>query len=237
MSTANNPIIVAIDTPDIQRAKQLCSGLAGHVGAVKLGLEFFSSHGPAGVREVLPPDMPLFLDLKFHDIPNTVGKAIRALQGLPIWLLTIHTSGGPAMMQAAAEASHWLADQGQKRPNVLGVTVLTSMDQADLAETGVAHDIPTQVAKLGLLAEKSGLDGLVCSPHEIELLRGKVNGNMLLVTPGIRPAGSAMGDQKRALTPKQAVELGADYLVIGRPITKAADPAKAAQAILSELDI
>ena len=233
---ADNPIIVAIDTPDITRASTLCHNLQGHVGAVKLGLEFFSAHGPDGVRKALPEGMPLFLDLKLYDIPNTVSKAIRSLKGLPVWLLTIHTSGGAAMMEAAAEAADWLAEQGQKRPHVLGVTVLTSMDDDDLTDVGVKQNVAKQVKQLALLAEKSGLDGVVCSPKEIELLRDtfakiekETNKHMLLVTPGIRPVGSDMGDQKRAMTPKQALEAGADYLVIGRPITQADDPVQVAQ--------
>lgn len=316
---SRNPIIVAVDTPDIYRAKELCTQLRGHVGAVKLGLEFFSAHGPEGVREVLPEGMPLFLDLKFHDIPNTVGKAICALKGLPIHLLTIHTLGGAPMMRAAVEAADWLASQGQARPNVLGVTVLTSMDEADMEQIGVQLDVAKQVEKLALLAQQSGLDGVVCSPQEIEMLRrilghsallseqkkssstqvgeqspspplageplfttplagglgGAVssdrgrresppltppasgvgissdpqvrweknkdlqapwqNNNMLLVTPGIRPAGAAMGDQKRVMTPAEAISAGADYLVIGRPITEAKDPVTLCGEILSTL--
>ena len=231
MSSDKNPIIVAIDTPDIQRAAALCTSLNGHVGAVKLGLEFFSAHGADGVREVLPKGLPLFLDLKFHDIPNTVGKAIRALKGLPIELLTIHTSGGAAMMQAAKEAADWLAEQGQKRPNILGVTVLTSMDKGDLEDVGVMWEVADQVKRLALLAKQHGLDGLVCSPQEVAMLREIVDldssRRMLLVAPGIRPIGAESGDQKRTMTPQNAMDAGADYLVIGRPITGADDPVKA----------
>ena len=232
---SDNPIICAIDTPDIARAKELCHLLQGHVGAVKLGLEFFSAHGPAGVREVLPEGMPLFLDLKYHDIPNTVSKAIRALKGLPVWMVTIHTSGGVKMMQAAAEAADWLAEQGQVRPNILGVTVLTSMDKADLKEIGIKTDVAKQVKHLAVLAADHGLDGLVCSPLEIDLLRktpSKAKKEMLLVVPGIRPEGFDKNDQKRVMTPKQALEAGADYLVIGRPITQAEDPVGVVQALL-----
>lgn len=241
--TKTNPIIVAIDTPDKARAKALCAMLNGHVGAVKLGLEFFSAHGPAGVREVLPEGLPLFLDLKFHDIPNTVSKAIRALKGLPIHLLTIHTSGGASMMKAAAEAADWLGGQGSTRPKVLGVTVLTSLDALDMEQIGVGRDVGQQVEKLVLLAKASGLDGIVCSPHEIKRLQylkaevspplPPVNGEdeFIFVVPGIRPEGSAQGDQKRVMTPKEALAAGADYLVIGRPITEAENPLDVIKAL------
>lgn len=236
----NNPIIVAIDTPDIQRAKALCAQLKEHVGAVKLGLEFFTAHGACGVREVVPEGMPLFLDLKFHDIPNTVGKAIRALDGLNIAMLTIHTLGGVSMMQSARDAADWLAAQGNLRPKVLGVTVLTSLNQEDLSKIGINEDISHWVRLLAIQAKQSGLNGIVCSPHEIKVLRahfrehGEVDSNrMLLVTPGIRPAGSAAGDQKRTMTPREALDAGADYLVIGRPITDAEDPVDVAQKLLA----
>lgn len=232
----SNPIIAAIDTPDIARAKELCHMLNGHVGAVKLGLEFFSAHGPEGVREVVPEGLPLFLDLKFYDIPNTVYKAVRALKGLPVSMLTVHTSGGKLMMKGAKDAADWLAEQGQPRPNVLGVTVLTSMDKSNLLEIGVKAEVEKQVQHLGSLAAEAGLDGVVCSPQEIEMLRSsfaKAKYDMLLVVPGIRPPGFDKNDQKRVMTPKQALEAGADYLVIGRPITQAEEPAKVAQDILT----
>ncbi len=227
----SSPIIVAIDTTDKARAKLLCDTLCGHVGAVKLGLEFFTAHGVAGVREVVPEGVLLFLDLKFHDIPNTVSKAIKSLKGLSIAMLTIHTSGGVSMMQAAAEAANWLGEQGDVRPKVLGVTVLTSLDVIDMEKIGVQLDVTKQVEKLALLADASGLDGVICSPHEISILREKIRKDFKLVVPGIRPVGSASGDQKRTMTPKEALAAGADYLVIGRPITEAEDALSVTQSI------
>lgn len=223
-----NPILCAIDTPDRARAQRLVSALAGSVGGVKLGLEFFSANGPEGVRAVAR-GIELFLDLKLHDIPNTVAGAVRSALALDPLLLTLHCAGGPAMLRAAAEA------RGVQRTKLLGVTVLTSLDDSDLAATGQSGPIENQVRRLALLAKQSGLDGVVCSPQEVALLRQACGPDFLLVVPGIRPAGSAAGDQKRIQTPRAAIEAGADYLVIGRPITEAGDPAAAARAILAEL--
>ncbi|MCC7260807.1 MAG: orotidine-5'-phosphate decarboxylase [Alphaproteobacteria bacterium] len=226
---SHNPIICAIDTTDVAEAKALAASLKPHIGMVKLGLEFFTANGAAGVREVTAGGTPLFLDLKFHDIPNTVAGAVRAAIALKPQLMTIHASGGKAMMQAAADAAR---GSGAK---ILGVTVLTSMDDSDLASIGVQATAPDQVRRLADLALRSGLDGIVCSPQEITLLRAHCGKDFTLVTPGIRPAGSDKGDQKRTLTPKEALAHGADHLVIGRPITQAADPVTAAKAIKASL--
>lgn len=225
-SNANNPIICAIDTTDVAKAKNLVQAVHGSVGAIKLGLEFFTANGIAGVNAVAG-GIPLFLDLKFHDIPNTVAGAVRATASINAFMLTIHTSGGKAMMQAAAEAAKTLP----KKPMIIGVTVLTSLDGYDLESIGMQNDVGYQANKLTELAQDSGLDGVVCSPHEIEILRRQCGKDFKLIVPGIRPAGSAADDQKRVMTPKKAIQKGADYLVIGRPITEAKDPAQAAREL------
>ena len=225
-----NPIICAIDTTDIPAAKKLVGDVRGSVGAVKLGLEFFVANGAAGVREVAG-DAPLFLDLKFHDIPNTVAGAVRATRSINAFMMTVHAAGGKAMLQAAKKAALELPN----KPMIIAVTVLTSLDQNDVASIGVSHSLSDQVKKLANLAQESGVDGVVCSPHEIEILRKECGEDFKLIVPGIRPMGSASGDQKRVMTPKEALDLGASYLVIGRPITESADPAAAATAIASSL--
>jgi orotidine-5'-phosphate decarboxylase len=224
-----NPILCAIDTPDLARAQTLIAATAGAVGGVKLGLEFFVAHGPAGVRQAAGAEKNLFLDLKLHDIPNTVAGAVKSSLTLDPLLLTLHCAGGAAMMRAAAEA------RGSARTKLLGVTVLTSLDDSDLAATGQTGPAAAQVRRLALLAQASGLDGVVCSPQEVAMLRAACGKGFLLVVPGIRPAGAAVGDQKRVQTPRDAIDAGADYLVIGRPITEAPDPQAAARAILGEL--
>jgi len=224
-----NPILAAIDTPELSRASALIAALDGVVAGVKLGLEFFCAHGPAGIRQAAAGRANLFLDLKLHDIPNTVAGALRAALALDPLFVTFHAGGGPGMLRAAVEA------RGNARTKLLGVTVLTSLDDDDLAATGQAGPVAAQVRRLALLAKASGLDGIVCSPQEVAMIREACGEDFLLVVPGIRPAGTALGDQKRVQTPRAAIEAGADYLVIGRPITEAADPAAAARAILAEL--
>lgn len=232
----NNPIICAVDTTDVTQARSLAEQLSGCVGALKLGLEFFTANGAAGVAQVASPDFPVFLDLKFHDIPNTVAKAVNATAGIDTFLMTVHSAGGAAMMKAAAEAASQNAEKtGRRRAMVVGVTVLTSLDEGDLHSIGVEGGVLAQVVRLAELAQQSGLDGVVCSPHEIEAIRRACGADFKLVVPGIRPAGSAAGDQKRVLTPKEALEKGADYLVIGRPITEAQDPGAAAKSIVESL--
>lgn len=229
-SNVNNPIICAIDTTDVAKAKNLVQEVRGSVGAIKLGLEFFTANGVAGVNDVAG-DASLFLDLKFHDIPNTVAGAVRATKGINAFMMTVHTSGGKAMMQEAAEAAKSLPN----KPLIIGVTILTSLNGFDLESIGMQNDVKYQAGKLAELAQDSGIDGVVCSPHEIEILRRQCGKDFKLVVPGIRPEGSAAGDQKRVMTPKEAIEKGADYLVIGRPITEAKNPAQAAKEILESL--
>lgn len=236
MNLKPNPIICAVDTQDVEKAQALAGQLHGSVGALKLGLEFFTASGAEGVRAVAESGLPIFLDLKFHDIPNTVAGAIKSTGGMDVFMMTVHASGGHAMLQAAAQAAKEVAAvMIKKKPLVVGVTVLTSLDESDLSAIGVSGKMQDQVKRLAELAQKSGLDGVVCSPHEIETLRKQCGKDFTLVVPGIRPAGSDVGDQKRVMTPKEATEKGADYLVIGRPITGAKDPKQAAQAILRSL--
>jgi orotidine-5'-phosphate decarboxylase len=226
-------IFVSIDTPEIASARTLAENLADTVGGIKLGLEFFVGQGPAGIRSVVSGiGLPLFIDLKLHDIPNTVAAAVRAMLPLQPTFLTIHTSGGPAMMRAAAESASMTDLQ---RPRLLGVTVLTSLDDDDLVSVGQSVPVLDQARRLAGLAQSSGLDGIICSPAEVAALRADCGPDFVLMVPGIRPAGSAVGDQKRVMTPRDAVEQGADYLVIGRPITQASDPAAAARSIVEEL--
>jgi len=230
-------ILCALDTTDPHAAFGLASKLRSHVGGVKLGLEFFGACGPSGFDHVAKSGMPIFLDLKLHDIPNTVAKAIHALMPLKPTIMTIHTSGGAAMMKAAAEAATKAAQNvGCPRPIIVGVTILTSLDESDLKDVGMAPHVESQVVRLAQLAQQSGLDGIVCSPFEITAIREACGPDFKLVVPGIRPKGSATGDQKRIMTPEQAVTQGADYIVIGRPITDSDDPSKAAQAIAEELN-
>lgn len=236
MADIQNPsdrIFVALDTTDLGRAVELAQGLKGLVGGVKVGKEFFTALGPEGVARVTECGMPLFLDLKFHDIPNTVAGAIRASLALKPKIVNVHASGGRAMMAAAAKAADGAA--AGDRPAVIGVTVLTSMGREDLTELGLDIEPLEQVLRLGRLAKSSGLDGVVCSAKEVVALRGAVGDDFLLVVPGIRPAWASTDDQKRVVTPKDAVDLGADHLVIGRPITGHKDPAEAARLIAEEL--
>lgn len=231
-------IFCAVDTPDLAAAQTLAQQVRGVVGGLKLGLEFFAAHGPAGVQAVTARQgVPLFLDLKFHDIPNTVAGAVRAAVGLTPAFLTVHAAGGAAMLRAAAEAAtDEAARLGVSRPRLLAVTVLTSLDATDLTAIGVtAATVAAQVLHLATLAQACGIDGVVCSPHEVAGLRAQVPADFLLMVPGIRPSGSAAGDQKRAATPAAALAAGADRLVIGRPITQAADPRRAAERIAAEI--
>jgi len=232
-----NPVLCALDTKDQDRAEALARALAGTIGGLKVGLEYFSATGLDGMKAISEIGMPVFLDLKLHDIPNTVAHAVEALIPLQPFMMTIHTAGGSAMMRAAADAAR---DTAQKlsipRPLMVGVTVLTSLDDNDLHQIGVDASPAEQVRRLASLAQESGLDGVVCSPHEIAQLRSDCGSSFTLVVPGIRPAGAALGDQKRVMTPRQALDAGASHLVIGRPITQAADPRAAAEAIARELE-
>ena len=233
-----NPVFCAIDAPDLEEAKRLIGLVSGAVGGIKLGLEFFMAAGPEGIRTAKRSGLPLFLDIKLHDIPNTVAGAIRSVVPLAPAYITIHASGGRAMMQAAAEAARTEAEKlGVPRPKLLGVTVLTSLDVGDLEAVGQGMEVSGQVERLARLAESSGLDGVVCAPTEIARLRRILKPTTELMVPGIRPAGSDAGDQKRVMTPKEAMEAGATHLVIGRPITGAADPAAAARDIAAQLGL
>jgi orotidine-5'-phosphate decarboxylase len=232
MERAASPIFCAIDTPDLARAQELANAVRGVVN-LKLGLEFFVANGPGAVRRVAA-GAPLFLDLKLHDIPNTVAGAVRAAATLRPMLLTIHCGGGAAMMRAAVEAAQQSA-AGGKRMQLLGVTVLTSLDNADLEAVGQRGPTTEQAVRLARLARDCGLDGVVSSPHEIAALREACGRDFLLVVPGIRPSGIAAGDQKRVLNPRAALDAGADYLVIGRPITGAPDPRAVARAMRAAL--
>ncbi len=231
-----NPIICALDTQEVDEATAISREVMPHVGAVKLGLEFFTANSAAGVKQITQLGVPLFLDLKFHDIPNTVAKAIAATAGMNMFMLTVHTSGGHNMLRAAMDASDRIAQvTGKERPLVIGVTLLTSLDQDDVSMIGFNHTVQEQVIRLADLAQSAGLDGVVCSPFEITPIRKACGGDLTLVVPGIRPDGSAAGDQKRILTPKEALAKGADYLVIGRPITQSRDRAQMAKDIAESL--
>ena len=231
-----NPIIAALDVPTAEQALKLAQQIAPAVGAFKIGKELFTSAGPDIVRRVRDTGANVFLDLKFHDIPNTVAKAVAAAVRLHVQMLTIHASGGSEMMRAAEQAAQQTAAQlNRPAPLVLGVTVLTSHDSATLAELGCESDVAKQVERLATLASKSGLRGLVCSPLEIVALRKILPPTMQLVTPGIRTGTEKSDDQKRTLTPRDAMQAGASWLVIGRPIYAAADPRAAAESILNSL--
>lgn len=223
-------LIVALDTTDPQRAAGWAAATAPHVGLFKLGLEFFLANGPDGVRAIA--GRPIFLDLKLHDIPNTVAGAVRAVLPLKPLMLTVHAAGGSAMLDAARNAAE---QAGADRPVILAVTVLTSLAAADLTATGIADPPAAQVLRLARLAVAAGADGLVCSPLEVAMLRDALGSGPTLVVPGIRPAGAAAGDQARTMTPEQAVAAGADCIVVGRPITSADDPGAAAAAIAAAI--
>jgi len=220
-------LYVAIDTPDLAKALDLAKRIRHHVGGLKLGLEFFCANGQAGVREIAALGLPIFLDLKLHDIPNTVAKAAQALQSLEPAILTVHAAGGRAMMEDAKAA----APLGTK---VVAVTVLTSLDGDDLASIGLAPEPQPQVERLTRLAREAGLDGIVCSGNEVAAARKLWPGGFFVV-PGVRPADGELGDQKRVMTPRQALDNGASILVVGRPITQARDPDQAARAIEATL--
>ncbi len=226
----NSRLIVALDTTDAARAAGWAAAVAPHCGLFKLGLEFFLAQGAAGMRGIA--GRPIFLDLKLHDIPNTVAGAVRAVLPLGPRMVTVHAAGGAAMVAAARAAAE---AGGSARPMILGVTVLTSLGAAELEATGVGDAPPAQVLRLARLAVAAGADGLVCSPLEVAMLREALGTGPALVVPGIRPAGSPAGDQARTMTPAEAVAAGADWIVVGRPITGAADVGQAAAAIAASI--
>ncbi len=230
-AAAGDRLIVALDVPSAAQARELAAQLSGICRWVKVGLELYLAAGTAMVEELAAQGFSIFLDLKFHDIPNTVAGAVRSAASMGASLLTIHAAGGPAMLRAAAEA----AAESENSPRLLAVTVLTSMDRAQLAAIGIDASAADQVLRFARMATANGINGLVCSAEEIRLLREKLDASVQLVVPGIRPAGAAVGDQKRIATPADAIRSGASKLVVGRPITQAANPAQAAQAILAEI--
>jgi len=228
--TPRERLIVAVDVPKADAASELVDRLAGRVGLFKLGSQAFTAAGPELVREVVGRGERVFLDLKFHDIPNTVAGAVASAAQLGVSLATVHGLGGRAMLEAAVGA---LPALGTK---LLAITILTSHDEATLGEIGVGGGVSDSVKRLALLAKDAGMDGVVASPHEVALVREACGPGFLIVTPGIRPAGAASGDQARAATPAAALSAGADYLVVGRPITEAKDPGAAADAIVREME-
>jgi orotidine-5'-phosphate decarboxylase len=222
-----SPLFVALDTPSHDQARRLAEAVRPHVGGLKLGLEYFTANGPAGVREIAALGLPVFLDLKLHDIPNTVGKAVASLAPLEPVVLTVHAGGGEVMLAAARAAA-------PPSCKIVAVTVLTSLDETDLAAAGVSSSAAEQVARLAALTRRSGCDGIVCSGEEVADARHHWPAGFFVV-PGLRPAGSEPGDQKRIFTPSEALSRGASLLVVGRPITAAADPAEAARTIAASL--
>lgn len=231
MTDQDNPLIVALDYPDAASALALADKLDPRQCRVKVGKELFTSAGPQIARELVKRGFAVFLDLKFHDIPNTVAGACRAAADLGVWMMNVHAAGGGAMMSAARAA----LGEGKDRPLLIAVTVLTSIDEATLHSVGVAGSIAAQVARLAALTENAGLDGVVCSPLEIGVLRAERSASFRLVTPGVRPATSGVDDQVRVATPGAAIRAGASYLVVGRPVTQAADPLAVLAAINAEI--
>ncbi len=232
-----NPILVALDVDSAAKALALADALRGSVGGYKIGKQLFTTAGPAVVHELTRRGDRVFLDLKFHDIPNTVAGAVQSAVATGAWMVNVHASGGSAMMKAAAEAAtKAAAATGRPRPLVIGVTVLTSMTDAALAEVGVTRPVVEQVVHLARLAQQSGLDGVVASPQETAVIREACGPDFQIVTPGIRLADQqGMDDQARTLTPAEAMKVGSTYLVIGRPITGAPNPREAAEAIAASL--
>jgi len=232
MARFQNPVFVAIDTPDLKRALDLAKAVRPYVGGLKVGLEFLTARGPDGLAAVIETGLPVFADVKFHDIPNTVAGAAREIARLGVAVFNVHASGGEAMLRAAREA----ASSVNPAVKLIAVTVLTSFDDKDLEPVGQRGPAADQAVRLARLAQSCGLDGVVCSAREIAAVRGALGPNFLIVVPGIRPAGADLADQRRVMTPVEAARAGADILVIGRPITGAADPASAARAIMESLD-
>lgn len=230
-----NELLVALDVDTIDAARDLANTLRGWVGGFKIGSRLFTAHGPGFAQELVERGDRVFLDLKFHDIPNTVAGAVAAATRLGVWMVNVHAGGGLEMMRAARQAADEEAVKGSSGPPlVIAVTVLTSFSQEGLAATGITTAIPDQVRRLAQLSQEAGLDGVVASPQEIELIRAACDPRFNIVTPGIRGAGDAMGDQNRTASAAGALAAGASYLVVGRPIIAAKDPRAAAQRIAEE---
>jgi orotidine-5'-phosphate decarboxylase len=230
-------LIFALDVDSAARARAIISELKEHVGAFKIGLQLLTAAGPSFVREIAESGVRVFLDVKFHDIPNTVAKASVETARLGVWMMNIHSSGGSEMMRRTVdEVAGACEKEGRERPRIIGVTVLTSMDDPALREVGVEHDTGSQVLRLAKLTAKCGLDGVVASPREVREIRGNITDpGFMIVTPGIRPDFATNDDQKRVMTPGEAVSAGADYLVVGRPVTGAGDMISAVRKILGEM--
>ncbi len=226
-------LIVALDVSTLEEAKKLVQTLSPLVNIFKVGKELFTAAGPDVVRMLNRQKMKVFLDLKYHDIPNTVAATCREAVKLGVFMLNVHTTGGERMLKEAAASIE--AKPGLPKPLLIGVTVLTSLSQEDLKAVGISKDLKTQVADLALLAKKCGLQGVVASAQEIDLIREKCGKDFVLVVPGVRPVWAQANDQKRSLTPKEAIEKGADFIVVGRPITHAEHPLEAAQKIIEEI--
>jgi orotidine-5'-phosphate decarboxylase len=233
-----NPVFVAFDTADLAQAIAWADAVRPSVGGIKLGLEFFNANGPDGVRRIVDLGLPVFLDLKFHDIPNTVASAVSSATGLGVGMLTVHTGGGSAMLRAACDAAGEAAARiGCQRPLVIGVTVLTSLSSAELKEVGVeVGRAEEQVARLVDVALAAGLDGVVASPREAALVRERAGDALRVVTPGVRPADAPADDQTRTATAADAVREGADVVVVARPVIRAPDPAEAARGLVREIE-
>jgi len=229
MTNVADKIIVALDVATADEAVLLVNRLREHISRFKVGLQLYTAAGPNVVREIAKTGAKIFLDLKLHDIPNTVAGAVASAANLGVDMLTIHLSGGEAMIRAAV-------DNGSKELTILGVTVLTSLNEEALGSIGVTDDVEKHVARLAMLGVKCGVGGLVASPREAATLRNKIPGTVKIVTPGIRPAWAAAGDQKRTTTPRAALDAGADYLVIGRPIVADADPVDAVKRVIAEIE-
>ena len=227
-----NKIIVALDFDSSSRALNFVDNLDPKLCRLKIGKELFTAAGPNLVEAMIEKEFDVFLDLKFHDIPNTVASAVQVAADLGVWMLNVHISGGSTMMQSAKDA---ILSHRDRKPILIGVTVLTSISSTELSEIGIDNDLKDQVVKLAKLAYQSGLDGVVCSAEEAKLLRNSMPADFILVTPGIRREQDAAGDQKRVITPSQAIRNGSDYLVVGRPITQAASPSAALAAFNSEI--
>ena len=236
---SKDKLIVALDVDDLNKARELVQVLKGRVGMFKIGSQLFTAAGPDLVREIVNSGERVFLDLKFHDIPNTVAAAGVEASRLGVSIFNIHAAGGSEMMRRTAEAvSECAAAEGIVRPLVIAVTVLTSSNDSTLAEAGYQTEPADLVRRLALLSEASGMDGVVASPQEVELIRSVVKSpKFVVVTPGVRPEGTAPADQKRVTTPREAIQAGADYLVVGRPILDAPDPVRAVERIIQEMEI